>query len=70
MIDSPLPRHYGLNFVVLFADYVLFGITINLLGISTVLPAFIRHFTDSRWADVTELLRWDVQAVMTWASTA
>lgn len=47
MMDSPLPRHYRLNFALLFADYVLFGITLNLLGISTVLPAFIRHYTDS-----------------------
>jgi len=46
-MDSPLPRHYRLNFVVIVADYIAFGITMSLLGVSTVLPAFIRHFTDS-----------------------
>jgi len=36
-----------LNFAAIFADYVLFGVAMNLLGISTVLPAFARRLTDS-----------------------
>lgn len=40
-------RHDRLNFAAIFADYVLFGTAMNLLGISTVLPAFARHLTDS-----------------------
>ncbi len=39
--------HYRRNFIFLVADYILFGIGLNLLGASTVLPEFVRRFTSS-----------------------
>ena len=41
------PPHYRHNFPFLLADYVLFSVGLSFIGVSTVLPAFVRHFTDS-----------------------
>lgn len=46
-MDSSSPRYDPFNFAAIIADYVLFGVALSLLGVSTVLPAFVRHFTDS-----------------------
>jgi MFS family permease len=48
VIMNSSPRGYDrLNFAAIFADYVLFGVAMSLVGVSTVLPAFARHLTDS-----------------------
>jgi MFS family permease len=41
------PPHYRHNLAFLLADYVLFSVGLSFIGVSTVLPAFVRHFTDS-----------------------
>ena len=41
------PPHYRHNLAFLLTDYVLFGVGLSFIGVSTVLPAFVRHFTDS-----------------------
>lgn len=46
-MDVHQPQHYRRNFTLIVTDYVLFGVGMNLLGVSTVLPAFMRHFTES-----------------------
>jgi len=42
-----LPRAYRRNQIAILADYVLFGVGIGFIGVSTVLPEFVRHLTDS-----------------------
>jgi len=39
--------HYRRNMAALLADYVLFGAGLSFIGVSTVLPTFVRLFTDS-----------------------
>jgi MFS family permease len=39
--------NYRHNLTAILADYVLFGAGISFIGVSTVLPAFVRNFTDS-----------------------
>ena len=41
------PPHYRSNWGMILADYVLWGMAMNLIGLSTVMPAFVRQFTDS-----------------------
>jgi MFS family permease len=41
------PPHYRRNWGMILADYVLWGTAMNFIGASTVLPEFVRHFTDS-----------------------
>ena len=41
------PPHYRRNWGMILADYVLWGMAMNFIGVSTVMPAFIRCFTDS-----------------------
>jgi len=41
------PPHYRHNLSFLLADYVLFSVGLSFIGVSTVLPEFVRHFTDS-----------------------
>ena len=41
------PPHYRHNLSFLLADYVLFGVGLSFIGVSTVLPAFVSQFTDS-----------------------
>jgi len=43
MTDS----HYRRNMVALLIDYVLFGAMMNFIGVTTVLPAFVRTLTGS-----------------------
>ena len=47
MIGNTTPPHYRRNWTMLLADYVLWGIAMNFIGVSTVMPAFVRQFTDS-----------------------
>ena len=47
MIENTTPPHYRRNWTMLLADYVLWGIAMNFIGVSTVMPAFVRQFTDS-----------------------
>jgi MFS family permease len=47
MIDNTTPQHYRHNWTAILIDYVMFGVGINFIGVSTVLPAFVRQFTDS-----------------------
>ncbi len=41
------PPHYRSNWGMILADYVLWGMAMNFIGLSTVMPAFVRQFTDS-----------------------
>jgi len=47
MIENTTPPHFRRNWLMLLADYVLWGIAMNFIGVSTVMPAFVRQFTDS-----------------------
>ncbi len=44
MRSSPFYRR---NFALIMADYVLFSLAMSLVGVSTVLPAFVQHLTQS-----------------------
>ena len=39
--------HLRRNYALILADYVLWGMAMNFIGMSTVLPAFVQHLTDS-----------------------
>ncbi len=47
MEDTTIQPHYRRNWLLILTDYVLFGMALSFIGVSTVLPAFIRHLTDS-----------------------
>jgi MFS family permease len=41
------PPHLRHNTALILADYVLWGMAMNFVGMSTVLPAFVQHLTNS-----------------------
>jgi len=41
------PPNFRRNWGLILADYVLWGMAMNFIGLSTVMPAFVRQFTDS-----------------------
>jgi MFS family permease len=44
---GPLPPHYRWNFFAFLVDYVCFGIALNIVSVTSVLPAFVGQLTDS-----------------------
>lgn len=44
---SERDRIYRLNYYVFLADFVVFGVAINFIGATTVIPDFVRKLTDS-----------------------
>lgn len=45
--SNTLPPNYRRNFLVFLVDYVCFGLAFTFADINTVMPAFVRQFTDS-----------------------
>lgn len=47
MKERSLPSHFRWNFVAFMVDYTTFGIGLTFISFNSVLPAFVRHLTDS-----------------------
>lgn len=47
--DEEVKKHYGWNFTANIVDCILFSMGMAFVSVSTVLPAFARHFTSSNF---------------------